>query len=296
MDSKASAVVREEGSAVSDSPTVAPTVVIQPPKSWVAIRFRELWAHRELFWMFAWRDLTVRYKQTGLGVAWAVLSPFLTMVVFSLVFGRLAGLGSTIGGLPYPVFTFTALLPWNYFSQTMTKASNSLVDSAALVTKVYFPRLLLPLSTAVSGLVDLAIAFLVLLGLMIFYHLVPTVWVVALPLFILLASLFAMGVGLWLAALNVEYRDVKFLVPFFVQTGMYLSPVVYPVSRVPVRYVFWYSLNPMVGVIEGFRWAILGNVPFPVVPLLEATLVVVPLLLSGLYFFRHMERVFADVV
>ena len=274
----------------------APTVIIQPPKKWAALNVRDLWGHRELFWMFAWRDLTIRYKQTELGVAWAVLQPFFTMIVFSLVFGRLAGLGTDIGGLPYPVFTFTAILPWNYFQGTVTRASNVLVDSANLVTKVYFPRLLLPLSTVVSGLVDLAIAFVVLLGLMLFYRIMPGWGVVVLPFFVLLAGAAALAVGLWLGALNVEYRDVRFITPFLTQIWMYLTPVVYPISKVPARYVMLYSINPMVGVVEGFRWALLKSVPFPTVPLAMGIAVTVPLLISGLYFFRRMERIFADVV
>lgn len=280
---------------VSDQVATTPTVVIQPPKKWRAINGRDIWAHRELFWMFAWRDLTVRYKQTGLGVAWAILQPFLTLVVFSLVFGRLAGMGSFVGGLPYPIFTFTALLPWIYFSSTMTRAGNVLVDSAGLVTKVYFPRLLLPLSTAVSGLVDLAISLIVLIGMMFFYGIAPTWGLITLPLFVALASGCAIGVGLWLAALNVEYRDVKFIIPFLVQIWMYLCPVIYPLSRVPARFQTLYALNPMVGAISGFRWSVIGGT-FPTLPVVMSVTIMIPLMVSGLYFFRRMERVFADVV
>lgn len=281
---------------MSSQQAIAPTVVIQPPKRWAALNAKDLWAHRELFWMFAWRDLTIRYKQTELGIAWAILQPFFTMVVFSLVFGKLAGLGSGVGNVPYPVFTFTAILPWNYFAATVTRASNVLVESSSLVTKVYFPRLLLPLSTAVSGLVDLAIAFIVLIGLMLFYGIMPSWGVLLLPLFVLLAAASSLGVGLWLGALNVEYRDVRFITPFLTQTWMYLTPVVYPVSKVPVRFQALYSVNPMVGVVEGFRWALLHSVPFPAIPLAMGVAVTVPLLVSGLFFFRRMERIFADVV
>lgn len=281
---------------MSDMTPVAPTVIIQPPKKWAALRLKELWGHRELFWMFAWRDLKIRYKQTELGIAWAILQPFFTMVVFSVVFGRLAGLGADTGGIPYPVFSFAALLPWAYFAATVTRASNILVDSASLVTKVYFPRLLLPLSASVSGVVDLGIAFVVLVGLMFFYGLVPTWGVLAIPMFVLLAAGSALGVGLWLAALNVDYRDVRFLTPFLVQTWMYLTPVVYPINRVPARFQTLYALNPMVGVVEGFRWALFGKTPFPASALLMAVAITVPLIVSGLFFFRRMERVFADVV
>jgi lipopolysaccharide transport system permease protein len=273
---------------VSDATTAVPTVVIEPPKKWAALRLRELWGHRDLFWMFAWRDLTIRYKQTVLGIAWAVLQPFFMVVVFSLVFGRLAGLGADTGGIPYPVFSFAALLPWNYFSATVTRASNVLVD--------YFPRLLLPLSSSVSGIVDLGIAFVLLIAMMLFYGLTPTWGVLAIPALVLLAAAAATGVGLWLAALNVEYRDVRFLTPFLVQIWMYLSPVVYPITRVPERLRGLYALNPMVGVIEGFRWALFGQSAFPAAELLLSVAVTVPLVVSGLFFFRRMERVFADVV
>jgi lipopolysaccharide transport system permease protein len=281
---------------VTDTPTAVPTVVIEPPSKWAALRLKELWGHRELFWMFAWRDLTVRYKQTELGIAWAILQPVLTVVVFSLVFGRLAGLGADTGGIPYPVFSFAALLPWTYFASTVTRASNVLVDNTALVTKVYFPRLLLPLSASASGVVDLGIAFLVLIGMMLFYGLVPTWGILLIPLFVVLGAAAAIGVGLWLAALNVEYRDVRFLTPFLVQIWMYLTPVVYPINRVPARFQALYAVNPMVGVVEGFRWALFGQTQFPATALIVAVAVTVPMVVSGLFFFRRMERVFADVV
>ena len=287
---------RERDATVSDVERAVPTVVIQPPKAWAALQFKELWSQRELFWTFAWRDLKIRYKQTELGIAWAILQPLFTVVVFSLVFGRLAGLGADTGGIPYPVFSFAALLPWTYFAATVTRASNVLVDSASLVTKVYFPRLLLPLSATVSGVVDLGIAFVVLVGLMLFYGLVPTWGVLAIPLFILLAAGAALGVGLWLGALNVEYRDVRFLTPFLVQIWMYLTPVVYPLNRVPARFQTLYALNPMVGVVEGFRWALFGQTQFPGSALLMAVAITIPLVVSGLFFFRRMERIFADVV
>src|SRR5450759_760305 len=263
---------------MSDTTPAVPTVAITPPTKWAALHVKELWRSRELFWMFAWRDLKIRYKQTELGIAWAILQPFFTMVVFSLVFGRLAGLGADTGGVPYPVFSFAALLPWTYFASTVTRTSNVLVDSSALVTKVYFPRLLLPLSASVSGIVDLGIAFIVLVGLMLFYGLTPTWGVLALPIFVLMAAGASVGVGLWLAALNVEYRDVRFLTPFLVQTWMYLTPVVYPINKVPVRFQALYAVNPMVGVVEGFRWALFGQTPFPATALLVALAVIVPMI------------------
>jgi len=270
--------------------------VSQPPKKWAALNVRELWEHRELFWVFAWRDLKVRYKQTELGAAWAIIQPIAMMVVFTVVFGRLAGFSENTSGVPYPVFTFVALLPWIYFAGTISKAGNSLVDSSHLITKVYFPRLLIPLSSAVGGLVDLAIAFLVLVGMMLFYGTAPTWGVLALPFFVLLATAAALGVGLWLAALNVEYRDVRHVIPFLVQFWMYVSPVGYPTSIIPDRWQALYALNPIVGVVEGFRWALLGTMPFPVWPLAVSSGVVLTLLVTGLFYFRRMERTFADVV
>ena len=279
-----------------DESTVVPVVIVEPPKKWAPLNLGDVWAHRELFWTLAMRDLKVRYKQTELGAAWAIIQPLFNMVIFTLIFGRLAGFSADTGGVPYPVFTYVALLPWTYFANTIGKAGNSLVDSAQLVTKVYFPRVLLPLSTAVSGLVDLAIAFVVLVGLMLFYRIGLTWAALALPLFVLLATVSALGVGLWLAALNVEYRDIRYVIPFLTQIWMYSTPVAYPISVIPAKWLWLYELNPMVGVVEGFRWALLGNSQFPGRSLAVSTVFVSVVLVTGLFYFRRMERTFADVV
>jgi lipopolysaccharide transport system permease protein len=270
--------------------------IIKPPAKWAALELRTLWPYRELFWTLAARDLKVRYKQTALGAAWAIIQPLVMMVLFTVIFGRLAGFAKDTSGVPYPVFTYVALLPWTYFSGTITNAGNSLVANASLITKVYFPRLLIPLSTAMTGLVDLGIAFIVLIGMMFYYGTAPTWGVLALPLFVLLATGAALGVGLWLSALNVEYRDVKHVIPFLVQVWLYLSPVAYPVGTIPAQWQALYAVNPMVGVVEGFRWALLGKSAFPSTSLAIGTSVVVLLLVSGLFYFRRMERSFADVV
>jgi lipopolysaccharide transport system permease protein len=281
---------------VGADPAERPVFIIEPPKKWAALELRTLWPYRELFWTLAARDLKVRYKQTALGAAWAIIQPVVMMVLFTVIFGRLAGFAKETNGVPYPVFTYVALLPWTYFAGTITNAGNSLVASASLITKVYFPRLLIPLSTAVTGLVDLGIAFVVLIAMMVYYGTAPTWGVLALPLFVLLATGAALGVGLWLSALNVEYRDVKHVIPFLVQVWMYLSPVAYPVGTIPAQWQTLYSMNPMVGVVEGFRWALLGKTSFPLASLVIGTGVVGVVLISGLFYFRRTERIFADVV
>jgi lipopolysaccharide transport system permease protein len=242
------------------------------------------------------RDLKVRYKQTALGAAWAIIQPLLLMVIFTVVFGRLAGFSGDTNGVPYPVFTYAALLPWTYFANTTTNAGNGLVASASLITKVYFPRLLIPLSTAVTGLIDLGIAFVVLIGMMVYYGTAPTWGILAMPLFLLLATASSLGVGLWLSALNVEYRDVKHVIPFLVQAWMYLSPVAYPFTAIPAPWQTLYSVNPMVGVVEGFRWALFGGSRFPFAAVAMGGVAAGVLLISGLFYFRHMERTFADLV
>lgn len=275
-----------------------PTVVIQPTRGWASLQLRALWDYRELLYFMVWRDIKVRYKQTALGVAWIVLQPVISMVVFSLLFGALLKVPS--GGVPYPVFSLTALLPWTYFATSLTKSSTGLVDSASLITKVYFPRLVVPLSGVLSGLVDFGIAFLVLAGLMLYYGLSPTWAVVLLPAFLLLALLTALGFSLWLSALNVRYRDVKYLVPFLVQIWMYLTPVVYGTTLIPERFRFLLALNPMTGVVEGFRWAFLGRHladAQPPGPLFAVSIAITLLVLaSGLVFFRRTERTFADII
>jgi lipopolysaccharide transport system permease protein len=269
-------------------------IVIRPSRGWVPLRLGELWAYRELLYFLAWRDVKVRYKQTVLGAAWAVLQPLLTMVVFSVVFGRLANVPSD--GLPYPIFAYCALLPWQLFAHALVESGNSLVGNQNLITKVYFPRLVIPLAAVATGLVDFAIAFVVLVGLMAYYGIVPTPAVLALPGLVLLALLAALGVGLWLSALNVQYRDVRYTIPFLTQLWLFATPVAYPASLVPERWRPLVGLNPMSGVVEGFRWALLGRAEPPGLMLAVSIVVVAGVLVSGLYYFRRMERTFADVV
>ncbi len=267
---------------------------IEPPRSAFELRLRELWQHRELLYFFIWRDVKVRYKQTAIGVAWVVLQPVLTMVVFTLFFGRLAKLPSS--GLPYPVFYFAALVPWTYFATALQVATNVVVENQRMITKVYFPRLILPVSSVLSGLVDFSIGFLMLVGFVIFYHLRPTLAALWLPAFLLLAVATALGVGLWLSALNALYRDVRYIIPFLIQFWLFASPVAYPSSLVPAKWRWLYGLNPMAGVIDGFRWAITGR-GTPPGPLLAASAAAVAvLLLAGLFFFNRMETQIADRV
>ena len=267
---------------------------IEPSRGWAALELWELWEYRELVWFLIWRDVKVRYKQTSLGIAWAIVQPVMTMVVFTLVFGRLAQLSSD--GLPYPIFTFTALLPWQLFSAALTSSTNSVVASSHLVSRVYFPRLVVPIASVAATLVDFGIAFVILLGLMAWYGLSPGLAVVALPLLVALALGTALAVGLWASALNVRYRDVKYVMPFVLQLWLFASPVVYSASLIssPAWRVV-YSLNPMVGVIQGFRWALLGSTP-PTVLMVPSVLATVVLLLAGLFFFRRTEASFADVI
>ena len=271
-----------------------PVVVILPQRGALAIDFRELWAYRELLFLLAWRDATVRYKQSVAGVGWALIQPVLMMIIFTTIFGRFAGLPSE--GVPYSVFTLCALVPWNYFSRSLGDSSNSLVGAGYLITKIYFPRLIIPISKIFAGLIDFAIAFVLLIALMIWHGIVPSAGIVLLPAFMLMAMLAALAVGLWLTALNVTYRDVGFVVPFLLQVWMYASPVAYSTSIVPERWRTLYALNPMAGVIEGFRWALLGKqAPDPLFVGVSMTIVLI-LLASGLYYFGRMERSFADVI
>ena len=285
-------------SAASTDPHVhhagLPTLRISPPSRWTSLEFRELWEYRELLYFLIWRDVKVRYKQTALGAAWAVIQPFFMMVVFSLFFGRLAKVPSD--GIPYPVFTFCALLPWQLFANALTESSNSLVGNQNLITKVYFPRLVVPISAVLGGLVDFVIAFVILLGMMLYYGIVPGWAIVTLPGFILLAVLTALGVGLWLSALNVQYRDVRYTIGFLVQLWLFLTPVAYPSSIVPEKWRPLYGLNPMAGVVEGFRWALLGKSQPPGSMLWVSVAVVIVILFGGLYYFRRMEQQFADIV
>jgi lipopolysaccharide transport system permease protein len=267
---------------------------IRPSRGWAPLRLRELWEYRELLYFLTWRDIKVRYKQTLLGAAWAVLQPVLAMVIFSVVFGRLARLPSD--GVPYPIFAYCALVPWTYFASTLAHASNSLVDQGRLITKVYFPRLLLPAASVVGGLLDLVISLLVLGGLLVAYG-IPLRWsAAALPLFVGLAAACSLGTALWLSAMTVRYRDVKYILPFLVQVWLFATPVAYSSTLVPERWRTLYGLNPMTGVVDGFRWSLLGTPPPPPGTLLVSLATIGLLLVSGLFHFRRMERQFADVV
>ena len=268
--------------------------IIKPSSGWAALNLRDLWLYRELILFMTWRDLKVRYKQTLLGASWAILQPFLTMVVFSIFFGNLANVPSD--GVPYPIFSYTALSPWTLFSKALQDASRSLVASSHMITKIYFPRMILPLSSVLAGVVDFFIAFVVLIGMMIIYGIVPTSNIWTLPLFLLLALVTAVGVGFWLSALNVLYRDINYVLPFLTQFWMFLTPIAYPSSMVPQRFQALYALNPMTGVVEGFRWALLGTGQAPGVMTLVSTLVSLTLLISGMFYFKRMERLFADMV
>lgn len=277
------------------SPSMTPIHTrIEPSKGWVSLNLRELWNYRELFYFFIWRDLKVRYRQTILGVAWAVLQPFMTMVIFSIFFGRLAQVDSD--GLPYPIFSFAALVPWNFFSGALISGSNSLIGNANMLKKIYFPRMTMPISTALSGLVDFGIAFIVLVGMMVYYGYRPTGNVVWLPLLLLLALATALGVSLWLSALNVRFRDVRYTVPFIAQAWLFATPIAYSSSLLEEPWKTIYGLNPMVGVVEGFRWALLGTETMPGPMVIVSTLAALAILVSGAYYFRRMERDFADVV
>ena len=271
-----------------------PVLHIAPSKGWVSLNLKELFAYRELLYFLIWRDIKVRYKQTALGAAWAIIQPFFTMLVFSLFFGKLAKIQSD--GIPYPVFSYAALVPWTFFAQGLGQASDSLVGSANLIRKVYFPRLAIPVGTVLSGVVDFVVAFAVLLLMMMYYGVTPTWNILWLPFYLLLALVTALGVGLWLSALNVKFRDVKYVVPFITQFWMFATPIAYPSSLLPEQWRPVYALNPMVGVVEGFRWALLGadTAPGPMVAV-SATVAVL-LLVGGAFIFRRMEKSFADVV
>ncbi len=290
------------GTPAPRDPSV-PHVRLQPTRGWGGLKLDELWAYRELLYFFTWRDLKVRYKQTALGASWAIIQPLFTMVIFSLFFGKLAKMGSD--GVPYPIWSYAALVPWTFFANGLTQTSNSLVQNANLIKKVYFPRLALPIATILAGLVDFALAFAVLAVMMPYYHVVPGPNVLFLPLFLLLAVISAMGVSLWVAALNVKFRDVKYVMPFVVQFWMFASPVVYSSKLLDEPWRTIYGLNPMVGVLEGFRWALLGNYSAPGVtntihapgPMLAAsTCASLLILVGGMIYFRRMENTFADIV
>jgi lipopolysaccharide transport system permease protein len=269
-------------------------LVIRPSRGWLRLNLGELWQYRELIYFLAWRDIRVRYKQTMLGAAWAVIQPFLTMVIFSIIFGQLAKIPSD--GVPYPVFAYSALLPWQLFAYALAQSSNSLVANQHLITKVYFPRLAIPISTILAGLLDFLIAFVVLIAMMMYYGMTPTAAVWTLPVFLLLAVGTALGIGLWLSALNVQYRDIRYAVPFLTQIWLFATPIAYPSSLIPSAWRTLYGLNPMAGVVEGFRWALLGTGSPPAGLLGVSTVIALGVLLSGLYYFRRMEKTFADMV
>ena len=296
--------VDNPGTLMEETTEESPLIIIEPSRGWVAVKLRELWQYRELMYFLTWRDIKMRYKQTVIGAAWAVIQPLMTMVVFSLFFGRLAKIPSD--GIPYPIFSYAALVPWTFFASGLGASSNSLIGSTNLITKIYFPRLVIPISSVFSGIVDFVLAFVVLLGMMVWYKVVPqstdvsiniTANVLWLPLFLLLALVTALGVGLWLSAMNVQFRDIRYVVPFLAQIWMFATPIAYPSSLIQndtLRTI--YGLNPMAGVVEGFRWALLGTNTAPGPTIIVSALAALALLISGAFYFRRMEKTFADVV
>lgn len=270
-----------------------PLVVIEPNKSWSALDLKDLWAFRELLYFLTWRDVKVRYKQTELGIAWAIIQPLLTMLIFTLFFGRLAGVPSD--NIPYPVFAYAGLLSWTFFANAITNSGNSLVGSAHLITKVYFPRMIIPGAAVAAGLVDFAIAFVIMIVLMIYYGVTPTWNILMFPGIVLLTTLLALGTGMWLSALNVKYRDVRFALPFVVQLWMFLSPVIYPSSFLPAKLRWLFSLNPMTGIIEGYRSSLFG-LPFKWFALATSSTITLIVLIYSSYSFRRMEKSFADII
>ncbi len=271
-----------------------PHIRIQASSGWVSLKLRELWEYRELLYFLTWRDIKVRYKQTVLGASWAIIQPFFTMIVFSLFFGRLGKMPSD--GLPYPIFSYAALVPWSFFAYGLAQSSNSLVSSSNLIKKIYFPRLAIPIATVFSGVIDFILAFVVLLAMMLWYGIVPTLNIIWLPLFVLLTFVTALGVGLWLSALNVKYRDVRYVVPFLTQFWMFATPIAYSSSLLSPPWRTVYGINPMVGVVEGFRWALLGTDTRPGPMILVSSIAALLILVSGAFYFRRMEKGFADVV
>jgi len=271
------------------------TIILRPSRGWAALNLRDLWRYRELIYFLTWRDIKVRYKQTVLGAAWAIINPLVNMVVLEFIFGRLADMDT--GGIPGPIFRYTAVLPWMLFSKALASSGRSMLSNRSVITKVYFPRLIVPLSSVLGGVVDFMISFLVLLGMMLYYQIPPTLAVLTMPLVVILALATALGVGLWLSALNVLYRDVGYILPVLTQLWLFISPVGYSSASVPEKWQLLYALNPMVGVIESFRWAMLGEGSEVLgLQLMISVGVALVLLVSGLFFFRRMERTFADMV
>ena len=272
-----------------------PLITIEPSKPWSALNLRELWAYHELLYFMIWRDVKVRYKQTALGVAWALIQPLFTMLIFTIFFGRLAGLGERTGGIPYPLFAYAALLPWTFFSNAVTNSSNSLIGSSHLITKVYFPRLIIPGAAVGAGLVDFAIAFVVFIGLMFYYGVAPTWNMLMFMPVLALTTLLALGVGTWMSALNVKYRDIRYALPFLLQLWMFASPIIYPVNLVPENWRWVLALNPLTGIIEGFRSALLG-LKFDWPALASSAIITFAALVFSAYLFRRMEKKFADII
>lgn len=281
-------------SSSTDAIMAVPRIRLKPSNGWRALNLREFWQYRELLYFLSWRDIKVRYKQTALGALWAILQPFLTMVVFSLFFGNLAKMPSD--GIPYPIFSFAALVPWTFFSNGLTQSGNSLIQSAGMLKKVYFPRLIVPISSILSGTVDFLFAFIVLIGLMFWYGIVPTINIIWLPAFLLLAFGTALGVGLWLSAMNVQFRDVRYTIPFLAQFWLFATPIAYPSSLLSEPWRTIYGINPMVGVVEGFRWALVGTATAPGPLIMVSALTMLTILITGMFYFRRMESTFADVV
>ena len=275
-------------------PSTSTTILIKPTKGWASLQLKDLWEYRELLYFLVWRDIKVRYKQTVLGAAWAIIQPFFTMVVFSLFFGKLAKIPSD--GVPYPLFCFAALVPWTLFSNGLSQSSNSLVGSAHLITKVYFPRMVIPISSIFSGALDFLISFVVLLAMMAVYGIFPTWNTLWLPLLILFVFVSSLGVGMWLSALNVQFRDVRYIVPFLAQIWLFATPIAYPSSLLSEPWRTIYGLNPMVGVVEGFRWALLGTDTAPGPIVIVSSLAALTILIGGAFYFRRMEKNFADIV
>ncbi|HSR18502.1 MAG TPA: ABC transporter permease [Ignavibacteriaceae bacterium] len=270
------------------------SVVIEPTKGWFSLRLKSLWEYRELLYFLTWRDVKVRYKQTLLGAVWSIIQPIFTMILFTIFFGKLAGVPSD--NLPYPVFTFTALLPWQFFANSLSLSGNSLVANQELISKVYFPRLIIPAVPIFAGLVDFGVAFIVLLGIMFYYEIFPSLLIFTVPLFLFLAALTSLSISLWISALNVKYRDVQYIIPFLIQFWLFATPIAYPLSIVPEQLKFFYNLNPMVAVVEGFRWALLNKGAPPDYLILISFIVTLIFLMGGLIYFRRMEKIFADVV
>ena len=279
---------------MNSSPKKDNVLIIQPSRGWRHLDLVELWRYRELLYFFTWRDIKIRYKQTAIGVLWAVLQPFLTMIVFSVFFGKFVQIPSD--GIPYPIFVYAGLLPWILFAQSLSRCSESVVSNSNLIQKVYFPRLITPISTAFGALVDFFISFVILVLMMVYYKVAPTSMIILLPFLVLLNFACSIGLGLWLSALDVMYRDVRYVVPFLVPMGMFVTPVIYPASIVPEKYHWILYFNPMAGVVEGFRAALLGYRDIPVLGLMLALCITLIFFISGLYFFRRLERKFADVI